>query len=709
MVAMLLTVSIPWVPQATPAEAAAVSVQVAAVTQTVTNLAASQTPATAGCPAGTVLVSGGIRVFHATGDQIIVSSTYEPINGLVVKGSLPTDASGTIVPSADPAHWTALGGFAGQSEAGDDVTGFAMCSTGGPAHTEVVTATVNGPVAAATVAVVTASCPADTRLVGGGAQTAPFSSPSLKPVGSYPSDASGSTATATDPNSWTAHGESGGQASISNTTTAFAVCSTDATLHTRVVRADVIDHPAGAGNSNPGQDPVATATATCPVGTTLLGGGALADGNAPGPDGGNPQQGVHLRGSYPSSAAAAAVADGSPAPTSWSSIVQSGGQATPGTDTHAFALCLQAPAAGSVLGTGHNGYGQLCNGTTTGASTASGAVSPLDAGVIAVSAGTFHSMALTSAGAVYTCGRNNFGQLGNGTTTDSSTPVAVTLPGGATATAVAANEYHSLALTSAGAVYAWGRNAFGELGNGTTTDSFTPVAIAVPGTVTQIAAGWAFNLALTSSGAVYAWGFNGDGELGTTSSDSCSTLHPCAKTPVAVSLGGATVKAIAAGWDHSLAIASDDTVLAWGMNNFGQLGVGDTTNRPVPVPALGGIAVAAIACGGIHSLAIKKSDSTGLAWGLNNDGQLGVGTTDSFVPNPTPLVSSAALTAIAAGAFHSLALRSGGAPLAWGYNANGQLGDGTTTNRLSPVSPLAPAGAGVTVIAAGWAHSLFVK
>ena len=149
--------------------------------------------------------------------------------------------------------------------------------------------------------------------------------------------------------------------------------------------------------------------------------------------------------------------------------------------------------------------------------------------------------------------------------------------------------------------------------------------------------------------------------------------------------------------------------MAWGLNNYGHLGDGTTTNRPVPAPALGGTAVAAIACGGAHSLAIKRSDSTGLAWGLNNDGQLGVGTTDAFLPDPTPLASGAALTAIAAGAFHSFALRSGGAPLTWGDNATDQLGDGTTTNRLSPVSPLAPADAGVTGLAAGWAHSLFVR
>ena len=177
---------------------------------------------------------------------------------------------------------------------------------------------------------------------------------------------------------------------------------------------------------------------------------------------------------------------------------------------------------------------------------------------------------------------------------------------------------------------------------------------------------------------------------------------------MAVSLGGATVKAIAAGWDHSLAIRSDSTVLAWGLNNYGQLGLGDTDNRAVPTTAIDGLTVKAIACGGAHSLAIK-SDNAGIAWGLNNAGQLGVGTTVAFITIATPVATNSALTAIAGGAFHSLAIQSGGAPLAWGDNATGQLGDGTTTNRFAPVSPLAPADSAVTGIAAGWAHSLFVK
>jgi alpha-tubulin suppressor-like RCC1 family protein len=380
--------------------------------------------------------------------------------------------------------------------------------------------------------------------------------------------------------------------------------------------------------------------------------------------------------------------------------------------TTSIATLLAIPAAqaasGALLGVGYNGYGALCNGTTNSGSTAAAASTPLDGGVSATASGAVHTVALKSDGTISTCGNNRFGQLGNGTTTTSTAPVAVTLPGGASAIAIAADEFHSLALTAGGAVYAWGHNAFGQLGNGTTTDSSTPAPVGVPGTVTQIAAGWAFNLALTSTGAVYAWGFNMDGELGTTSADTCQTYYSCSKTPVAVALGAATVKAIAAGWDHSLAIQADDTVLGWGLNNYGQLGVGDTDNRLTPTPTINGLSVKAIACGGAHSLAIK-SDNAGVAWGLNNKGQLGVGTTDPFIMIATLVATGNPLTAIAGGAFHSVAIQAGGAPLTWGYNATGQLGDGTTVNRLSPVAPLAPADAGVTGVSAGWAHTLFVK
>jgi uncharacterized repeat protein (TIGR01451 family) len=307
---------------------------------------ASETPVSVSCPAGEVLVGGGIHAFYS--GPPLMPGEYRPINGLVMRGTTP---SAGAIPSADgatdPSEWTAFGGFAGQFETDGSATAFAMCSAAdGPAHTVVATRSINAPTVPSTTAAVTATCPAATRLVGGGARMTPASSPSAKPVGSYPSDAAGSLAATSDPDSWTAVGEAGGQPNAANVTTAFAICSTDPSLHTTVVRSDVIDHPAGPGNANAGSDPIATATATCPFDTQLLGGGELAIGSAAGDDRGNLQQGVHARGSFPSNMAAAPVADGATAPTSWTAIIQSGGTPTPGTDTFAFALCAQPAIAG---------------------------------------------------------------------------------------------------------------------------------------------------------------------------------------------------------------------------------------------------------------------------------------------------------------------------------------------------------------------------
>ncbi len=196
-----------------------------------------------------------------------------------------------------------------------------------------------------------------------------------------------------------------------------------------------------------------------------------------------------------------------------------------------------------------------------------------------VAAGLYHGLALTSTGAVLAWGWNIVGQLGNGSTNGSDVPVEVRLPGGTKVTGIAAGFAHSVALTSTGAVLAWGKNYNGNLGNGSTTDSDVPVKVNLPvGTkVTAVAAGAEYNLALTSTGAVLAWGYNADGQLGDGSTGTSDV-------PVNVSLPtGTKVTAVAAGALHSLALTSTGAVLAWGYNADGELGDGNTTNCDVPV------------------------------------------------------------------------------------------------------------------------------
>ncbi|NIL41288.1 cell wall anchor protein, partial [Salinispora arenicola] len=251
-------------------------------------------------------------------------------------------------------------------------------------------------------------------------------------------------------------------------------------------------------------------------------------------------------------------------------------------------------------------------------------------------------------------GTNSAGRLGDGTTTDSSTPVAVHVPAGTTITAVAGGAGHSLAVTSAGTALAWGDNSSGQLGDGTTTDSSTPVPVDVPAgtTVTAVAAG-----GLPQSGGdlrrdVLAWGANGSGQLG----DGTTTSS---RTPVAVDLpAGTTITAVAAGDRHSLAVTSAGTVLAWGDNTAGQLGDGSTTHSstPVAVNVPAGTTITAVAAGQGHSLAVT-STGTALAWGANTFGQLGDGsTTSSSIPVAVDLPAGTTVTAIAGGSFHSLAI-----------------------------------------------------
>jgi alpha-tubulin suppressor-like RCC1 family protein len=294
-----------------------------------------------------------------------------------------------------------------------------------------------------------------------------------------------------------------------------------------------------------------------------------------------------------------------------------------------------------------------------------------------VAAGYYHTLLLQTDGTVKAWGYNNNGQLGDGTT--SSRPTAVTVSGLANVKAVAAGRGHSLALMNDGTVQAWGDNSSGQLGDGTTSSRLT--AGLVPGltNVQAIAAGGAFTLALLNDGTVKAWGFNPYGQLG----DGTTTNH---LTPVAVS-GLDNVKFITAGWSYGLAIVNDGTVKAWGENKFGQLGDGTTTTRlaPVTVSGLSGVkAIAGLGDGDIaHSVALL-ADGTVKAWGYNGSGELGDGTTI----NRLTAVSVSGLSnvqAIAAGTSHTVALLNNGTVQAWGENLFGQLGDGTTTSSLTPV------------------------
>ncbi len=335
-----------------------------------------------------------------------------------------------------------------------------------------------------------------------------------------------------------------------------------------------------------------------------------------------------------------------------------------------FSLALTA--GGRVYSWGDDQYGQLGDngnaGTrrnTPGLVVDSSGV-PL-AGIVAIAAGQDHALALAADGTVYAWGRNQYGQLGNSFTSDylsSAYPVYDANFNPISAIAVAAGGYHSLAVLANGTALAWGYNSNGQLGNGTegaNTGSATPKPVSGLTNAVAVAAGQYHSLALLSNGRVSAWGYDLDGELGDGGSQDSDLPKP---VPIQSSTAGgaAAITQISAGQYHSLALADDGTLYAWGSNTSGQLGVGDTASRfsPQAVP-VGGATVLSAAAGELHSLALL-GDHTALAWGSDASGQLGDGATANS-PNPQPVRTANAmggpqtsLYALAGGGLHSLAV-----------------------------------------------------
>ncbi|OBS51711.1 hypothetical protein A8B73_14895 [Methylosinus sp. 3S-1] len=287
-------------------------------------------------------------------------------------------------------------------------------------------------------------------------------------------------------------------------------------------------------------------------------------------------------------------------------------------------------SAGAVKCWGFNNSGILGDGTSNDRLRPVG-VSGLSSGVVAVAAGAVHTCALTSAGAAKCWGYNSEGQLGDGTTSSRRTPVDVAgLSSGVVA--ITGGREHTCAATSAGAVKCWGYNDRGQIGDGTTSDHSAPVAVSgLSSGVVGISAGGAHSCALTSAGAVLCWGANFDGQLGDGTYENRST-------PVAVSGLSSGVVAISAGEYHTCALTGAGAVLCWGSNSFGALGDASTPgSRPIPGPVTGlSSGVRVVAAGGSHTCALTSAGAV-QCWGQNFFGQIGDGT-NTHRSTPTPVL-----------------------------------------------------------------------
>ena len=323
---------------------------------------------------------------------------------------------------------------------------------------------------------------------------------------------------------------------------------------------------------------------------------------------------------------------------------------------------------GTVRACGRNDLGQLGDGTIISRRTpvqVSGLTS-----IIAVEGGYRHSLFLKNNGTVWACGFNSRGQLGDGTTTLRTTPVQVIPSWGTSITALAGGESHSIFLKNDGTVWACGWNVYGQLGDGTTINTSTPVPVIGLTRIIAIAAGFYHSLFLKNDGTVWACGQNYLGQLG----DGTNTMRI---TPV--QLGGLTgIIAVSAGEQHSLFLKNDGTVWACGRNNYGQLGDGSGINQsaPVQLSSSWGSNIIAVEAGDYHSLFLKND---GNVWGCGwNGGTFGDGT---FIDQSTPVqaIPSWGGSIIAlSGGYHSLFLNNNGTVWATGDNNYGQLGNGTT-------------------------------
>jgi len=383
-------------------------------------------------------------------------------------------------------------------------------------------------------------------------------------------------------------------------------------------------------------------------------------------------------------------------------------------------------ADGTVWSWGSNSSGQLGDGTTTNRSypvQIKTSESTYLSNITAIAGGQNHTVALKSDGTVWSWGSNSSGQLGDGTTTNRSYPVQIKTSEStylSNIIAIGAGLVYTAVLKSDGTVWSWGLNSYGQLGDGTTTNRLYPVQAKTSESVyltgiTSIETGLNHTVALKSGGAVWATGYNGDGRVGDGTNVSKSYFVQV-KISESAFLTGVTM--IEAGGRQTFAMKGDGSVWAWGSNVFGQLGDGTTVSKVFAVQVKTSestyLANVKTIAGGESHMAVLKTDGSVWVLGYNVSGQIGDGTTTNR-SYPVQVKTSESMylsniTAIAAGANHTVALKTDGSVWVWGSNSNGQLGDGTTTNRSYPVQTKADAStylyifvhiAGITIASEG--------
>ena len=320
--------------------------------------------------------------------------------------------------------------------------------------------------------------------------------------------------------------------------------------------------------------------------------------------------------------------------------------------------------------------------------------------IVALAGGWAHSAAVTDDGRAFFWGQSIVGTTSDGTFLDYLSPTPVEDSGVLTnraLVALSAGVDFTVALDSTGRVFGWGVNSSGQLGNGNRNPARDPVALDVSGvlagkSVAAVASGAYHSLAITSDGLLVGWGEDSVSQLG----DGGQFIQRL--SPVRVSTNGAIAglrfKSVAAGEYHSLALSTSGRVYSWGKNQFGQLGTGDILDQRLPVAVnTGGVlsnkTIVAIAAGLSFSLALADTGEL-FAWGDNEFGQLGDGTLSErhspVLVGQTGALAGKRVTAMTTGAAHALALTSDGILVAWGLNEAGRLGDGTAQSRSAPVA-----------------------